>query len=80
MLEVFKPGDEIVITCLGKTVEGTVQSIGPVAAVLALAPGALMLRQHDGFENRIVVTMDENGVYRSVLDGIRVVFKKKLLH
>jgi len=80
MPEVFKPGDEVVITCLGKTVEGTVQSIGPAAAVLAVAPGALMIRQYDGFENRVVVTMDEKGVYRSVLDGITVVFRKKPVH
>jgi hypothetical protein len=82
MLEAFNAGDEIIITCLGKTVEGTIQSIIPTqkAAVLVFAPGALRVGQYDGYEGRVMVIMDEKGVYRSIVDGITVVFKKKLLH
>jgi hypothetical protein len=83
MPETFEAGDTVFITCRGRTVEGRIESIvaNKRAAVLAFTPGQLLIGQYPGYEGRIMVLMDEDDVFRSVLCGTPIAFeKRKVLH
>jgi hypothetical protein len=83
MTEILEAGDTIFITCRGKSVEGRLESIvcNKRGAVLVFTPGELLISEYPGYEGRILVLLCEDGVYRSVLDGTPIAFKKKkVLH